>query len=154
MKCLLPDAKIEYRHDGRQSCDDGSELSSYVNCRERKLPDGSKFKSGSNQPNMSSLFKNTKCRTLDSYFATRGNSPAEDVAKIIQYFYSDKDSSYRQKLEIQNPNIPFESLNSADRILHYLEDIIKTGSEIFRKNRMFTVGHQGSGKTSQIHSMR
>ena len=80
------------------------------------------------------------------------NNPAADIARIIHFYYGD--DSYREYLRCVSPNIPFEALNSADRIMNYIQDIIKSGSKCLRRKRIFTVGHQGSGKSSLLHSMR
>ena len=40
------------------------------------------------------------------------------------------------------------------RIIHFIEDVIKFGATSVRRERLFMVGHQGSGKTSLVHSLR
>ena len=97
------------------------------------------------------LFRAMNCPTLETSLKS-GDNPAEDIFKIIHYFYGDE--HYREYLRESSPTIPFEALNSEERIKNYMDDIIKSGTTCLRRKRIFTVGHQGSGKSSLLHSMR
>ena len=102
------------------------------------------------------LFRAMNCPTLETSLKS-GDNPAEDSLlttslKIIHYFYGDE--HYREYLRESSPTIPFEALNSEERIKNYMDDIIKSGTTCLRRKRIFTVGHQGSGKSSLLHSMR
>ena len=44
--------------------------------------------------------------------------------------------------------------NADEKIIQFIEDILKFGSTTVRKERLFMVGHQGSGKSSLVRSLR
>ena len=52
------------------------------------------------------------------------------------------------------PQIPFTAINTKKKLDNYINKIVESGSTCIRKVRLFTIGHQGSGKTSLIHSVR
>ena len=56
--------------------------------------------------------------------------------------------------ESKFPDIPFDAINTKKKLDSYISEIIESGSTCIRKVRLFTIGHQGSGKTSLIHSVR
>ena len=50
--------------------------------------------------------------------------------------------------------VRFVGEDAEARIINFVEDLIKFGATSVRKERLFMVGHQGSGKTSLVHSLR
>ena len=50
--------------------------------------------------------------------------------------------------------IPFAAINTYLKLFNYIGEIVESGSTAIRKVRLFTIGHQGAGKTSLLHSVR
>ena len=51
-------------------------------------------------------------------------------------------------------HIPFSAINTKLKLSNYIREILKPGATCVRKVRLFTIGHQGAGKTSLLHSVR
>ena len=78
-----------------------------------------------------------------------GNSVISSVLRMIIY---QQFPEFRTTLA---EKFPFDlQFLEPSRIVSFMEDVIKFGAESVRKERLFVVGHQGSGKTSLIHSVR
>ena len=78
-----------------------------------------------------------------------GNSVISSVLRMISYQqYPDSRTTLAEKF-------PFDlQFFESSRIISFMEDVIKFGAGSVRKERLFVVGHQGSGKTSLVHSVR
>ena len=50
--------------------------------------------------------------------------------------------------------IPFAAINTKQKLSNYIGEIVESGSTSIRKVRLFTIGHQGAGKTSLLHSIK
>ena len=81
--------------------------------------------------------------------AVTGNSVISSVLRMISYQqYPDSRTTLAEKF-------PFDlQFLEPSRIVSFMEDVIKFGAGSVRKERLFVVGHQGSGKTSLVHSVR
>ena len=62
--------------------------------------------------------------------------------------------SVREEFESTFSQIPFDAINTQQKLSNYIGEIVESGSTYLRKVRLFTIGHQGAGKTSLIHSVR
>ena len=60
----------------------------------------------------------------------------------------------RERLERDFPSELYQSLDTPERISTYIRDTMLSGSSGLRKYRLFTVGHQGCGKSSLNHYIR
>ena len=60
----------------------------------------------------------------------------------------------REKFKSTFSQIPFDAINTQQKLSNYIGEIVESGSTSIRKVRLFTIGHQGAGKTSLIHSVR
>ena len=77
-----------------------------------------------------------------------GNSVISSILRMISYHqYPDSRTTLAEKF-------PFDvQFLESSRIISFMEDVIKFGAGSVRKERLFVVGHQGSGKTSLVHSV-
>ena len=81
--------------------------------------------------------------------AVTGNSVMSSVLRMISY------QQYPDSRTTLTEIFPFDlQFLESSRIVNFMEDVIKFGAGSVRKERLFVVGHQGSGKTSLIHSVR
>ena len=78
-----------------------------------------------------------------------GSSIISSVLRMISY------QQYPDSRAILTENFPFDLKFVQEwRMKSFMEDVIKFGAGSVRKERLFVVGHQGSGKTSLVHSVR
>ena len=78
-----------------------------------------------------------------------GNSIISSVLRMICY------QRYSYTRTILSQQFPFDlKFVEKSRMISFMEDVIKFGAGSVRKERLFVVGHQGSGKTSLVHSVR
>ena len=78
-----------------------------------------------------------------------GNSITSIVLRMILY------QRYPNHRAYLSENFPLDfKFVEESRIISFMEDVIKFGAGSVRKDRLFVVGHQGSGKTSLVHSIR
>ena len=81
-----------------------------------------------------------------------GNSLMSSVLRMIAY---QTIPEMRTTLAADFPSeVRFVGEKAETRIISFVEDVIKFGATSVRKERVFLVGHQGSGKTSLAHSVR
>ena len=104
---------------------------------------------------LSERFENLGHQTLASLarqiLSNTDNNPAKTITRLILHYYDD---DLRSFLNSQYPNDLYETFNTAERIQTYIKDTLLAGSESLRRVRLFSIGHQGSGKSSLLHSMR
>ena len=82
--------------------------------------------------------------------AVTGNSIISSVLTMIYYYQQNPNTrTTLSKMFPINLKIVEES-----KIISFMEDVIKFGAVSVRKERLFVVGHQGSGKTSLVYSVR
>lgn len=79
-------------------------------------------------------------------------SPVSSV--LLLFLYILLPTKMRQIFISKFPNVPFTAINTLEKLLDYIKESIESGSTSTRKIRLLTIGHQGSGKTSLIHSVR
>ena len=78
-----------------------------------------------------------------------GNSVISSVLRMIAY------QQYPDSRTTLTEYFPFDlKLVEKARVISFMEDVLKFGAASVRKERLFVVGHQGSGKTSLVHSIR
>ena len=75
---------------------------------------------------------------------------ATTVRIILNYCCVD----IRERLDRDFPSELYQSLVTPERISTYIRDTMQSGSSGLRKYRLFTVGHQGCGKSSLNHYIR
>ena len=77
------------------------------------------------------------------------NSIISSILRMICY------QKYPNTRTTLSENFPFDlKFVEKSRMISFMEDVIKFGAGSVRKERVFVVGHQGSGKTSLVHSVR
>ena len=79
----------------------------------------------------------------------RNKSVPSSVVRVIA---SSTVPALGRKLKTIFPDDP--NIVSSEDIVTFIEDLRKYGTTSVKKERLFCVGHQGSGKTSLIHSLR
>ena len=81
--------------------------------------------------------------------AVTGNSVISSILRMISY------QQYPDSRITLAEGFPFDlQFLESSRIISFMEDVIKFGAGSVRKERLFVIGHQGSGKTSLVHSVR
>ena len=105
---------------------------------------------------LSERFENLGHQTLASLarqiFSHADNNPAKTITRLILHYYGDR--YLRSFLNTHYPNDLYGTFNTAERIQTYIKDTLDAGSDSLRRVRLFSIGHQGSGKSSLLHSMR
>ena len=79
-------------------------------------------------------------------------NPSTLITSLFLYCYGN--DSLKSLLQSRFPQYPYEAFNSPERIDSYIKDTLLAGSESLRRSRLFSIGHQRSGKSSLLQSLR
>ena len=78
----------------------------------------------------------------------------DQIATTIRIILNYSCADIRERLGWDFPSELYQSLDSPEKISTYIRDTIQSGYSGLRKYRLFTVGHQGCGKSSLNHYIR
>ena len=94
-----------------------------------------------------------ECGLADSIEeALSGKSVVSIILRMIAY---QTVPAVRDTLDKDFPSeVRYKGEDGDEQIINFIQDVIKFGATSVRKERIFFVGHQGSGKTSLAHSLR
>ena len=104
-----------------------------------------------------SICKDLREKEVPELTEMRHSSPISSdsfISSVLVLFLYILLPTMRKIFESTFSNVPFTAINTLSKLLDYIEEIVKSGSTCIRKVRLFTIGHQGVGKTSLIHSVR
>ena len=76
------------------------------------------------------------------------------ISTVLLLFLNIVLPAMREVFKSTFSQIPFSAINTYQKLISYIGEIVESGSTAIRKVRLFTIGHQGAGKTSLLHSVR
>ena len=76
------------------------------------------------------------------------------ISTVILLFLNIIFPAMREIFRSTFSQIPFGAINTKQKLSNYIGEIVESGSTSIRKVRLFTIGHQGAGKTSLLQSVR
>ena len=94
---------------------------------------------------------NKENETVDLKKALTGNGLVPSIVRKLAFYVV---RQLRPILREEFPSESLETFDTSEKIRSNIKDFLKFGASHVKRDRVFITGHQGSGKTSLIQSIR